>query len=150
MGQVIQSCRGRKRRRRRREAEPWAKLPDEGATATPPRLALSVGSTGWARTEVPAGTVLLEFSSEGVSRSLVSPGARVAGSREGASSELPVSSLSPRGAPESSGPPVSSSISLAPTRVEGGGDARFPSLGVGRVLVGGPRTLGGLGASGSS
>lgn len=127
---MVQSCRGSKRRRRKREVEPCAKLPDEGATATPPRLALSVGSTGWACTEVPAGTVLPEFSSEGASSSLVPSGACVAGSRAGASSELPVSSLSPRGTPDSSRPPVSSPTSLAPSGVEGGADARFPSLGV--------------------
>lgn len=122
--------------------EPSAELPDEGATATPPRLALSVGSTGWACTEVPVRIVLPDFSSEGVSSSLLPTGAHVAGSREGPSSklELPASSLS-RGTPESSGLPVSPPTSLAPSGV----DVRLPSFGGRKVSAGGPRTLGGLG-----
>lgn len=122
--------------------EPSAELPDEGATATPPRLALSVGSTGWACTDVPVRTVLPDFSSEGVSSSLVPTGAHVAGRREGPSSklELPASSLS-RGTPESSGLPVSPPTSLAPSGV----DVRLPSLGGCKVSAGGPWTLGGLG-----
>lgn len=116
--------------------EPSAELPDEGATATPPWLALSVGSTGWACTGLP------DFSPEGVSSSLVPSGAHVVGSREGPSSklELPASSLS-RGTPESSGLPVSPDTSLAPSGV----DVRLPSLVGRKVSVGGPWTLGGLG-----
>lgn len=122
--------------------EPSAELPEEGITATSPLLALSVGSIGWAFTEVPARTVLPDFSSEGLSRSLVPSGAHVAGRREGPPSklELPASSLS-RGTPESSGLPVSSPTSLAPSGVE----VRLPSLGGSKVSAGGPRTLGGLG-----
>lgn len=140
MHQVAQSW--RRRKRRKAGIEPSAELPDEGATATPPRLALSVGSTGWACTEVPVRTVLPDFSSEGVSSSLLPTGAHVAGSREGPSSklELPASSLS-RGTPESSGLPTSPPTSLAPSGV----DVRLPSFGGSKVSAGGPRTLGGLG-----